>query len=402
MSGDPFLKLKVGDTAYVEKKILREDVDAFARLTGDYNRLHMDEEFAARTPFSQRVVHGFLHGSLLSTLVGMKIPGDGALYMSQELDFVAPVFIDDTVKAVGVIEEVIQPSRMIVMKTEVVNQKGTVVIQGKAKVKVHQLPEWIAEETVKPKISKRKMLENKKILITGASRGIGKSIAETFAGQGATVWLNYHKSEGAVNELIENHQGEGHFEKIQADVTDEQQVQKMFSTIEERGGLDVLINNAGPHIKSSSFQELEWSDMSEAFDKIVGAVFKVTQCSLPMLKASRGKIINVVSSAALGRTAYNWLPYVTAKNAIIGMSKNLAQELGPAGVRVNMISPSMVNTDLVSNVPEKFRQMMVGQTPLRRMANTQDVAGAALFLASDLSDFMTGDNLLVTGGQVMA
>ena len=85
----------------------------------------------------------------------------------------------------------------------------------------------------------------------------------------------------------------------------------------------------------------------------------------------------------------------------MGMSKNLAQELGPAGVTVNMVSPTMVDTDLTSNVPDRIRQMMVSRTPLRRMATVDDVAGAVLFLASPYADFVTGDNLLVTGGDVM-
>ena len=86
---------------------------------------------------------------------------------------------------------------------------------------------------------------------------------------------------------------------------------------------------------------------------------------------------------------------------MLSFSKNLAQELGPSGVRVNMVSPSLVDTDLVSNIPEKVRQMTVGRTPLRRLATGEDVAGAVLFLASPYAEFVTGDNMLVTGGEVM-
>ena len=91
-----------------------------------------------------------------------------------------------------------------------------------------------------------------------------------------------------------------------------------------------------------------------------------------------------------------------AKSAILGMSKNLAQELGPRGIRVNMVSPSLVDTDLVANIPERIRQMTVSRTPLRRLATVDDVAGVVLFLASRYADFVTGDNVLVTGGDVMA
>jgi len=175
----------------------------------------------------------------------------------------------------------------------------------------------------------------------------------------------------------------------------------MIENVLAAGPLDILVNNAGPKILSSGFADLQWQDMQAAYDNIVGATFTVMQAALPALKARKGKIVNVLTSAVLGRTAHNWLPYVSAKSALLGMSKNLAQELGPSGVTVNMVSPTMVETDLTANVPDRIRQMMVSRTPLRRMATVDDVARAVLFLASPYADFITGDNLLVTGGDVM-
>ncbi|HRY07181.1 MAG TPA: MaoC family dehydratase, partial [Hyphomicrobiaceae bacterium] len=115
-------QLSVGQSDAVVRTITAEDVVAFARLSGDYNALHVDDEFAARTEFGSRVVHGFLHASLLSTLVGMKIPGPGALYLSQSIDFSAPVFIGDTVEARGRIEKIDRETRIIEIETEIVNQ----------------------------------------------------------------------------------------------------------------------------------------------------------------------------------------------------------------------------------------------------------------------------------------
>jgi 3-oxoacyl-[acyl-carrier protein] reductase len=165
--------------------------------------------------------------------------------------------------------------------------------------------------------------------------------------------------------------------------------------------LDILVNNAGPKIVSAEFHRLKWPDMATAYADIVGSVFAVTQAALPYLKKSRGRIINVLSTAALGRTSYHWLPYVAAKSALHAMSKNLAQELGPSGITVNMVSPSMVETDLVAGTPDRVRQMMISHTPLRRLATVEDVAGAILMLASPYAQFITGENLLVTGGDVM-
>ncbi len=399
---DPMARFPVGYSDSVSKTIKLEDVEAFAQLSGDYNALHMDDQFAARTEFEQRVVHGFLHASLLSTLVGMKIPGRGALYLSQSIDFTQPVFIGDTVKAVGTVTAADPETRVLHVRTECFNQHGRAVLTGQARVKVLRFTPSQPAPSSRKASSMSDLLSGQTALVTGASRGIGRSVARTLAAHGATVWINYNASADAAESLaaeIAADKGAAH--TVKANINDPGEVQRMLAGIEGAGGLNILVNNAGPRIKSASFEDFAWDDMREAFDQIVGGVFHVTSAALPLLKQGRGNIVNVITSAVMGRTAYNWLPYVAAKSALLGMSKNLAQELGPAGVRVNAVSPSMTDTDLVSNVPERFRQMAISRTPLRRMANVDDVAGAVLFLVSPYADFVTGENLLVTGGEVM-
>ncbi len=399
---DRLSELHVGYSDSVTRTITAKDVETFASLSGDQNPLHMDDEFAARTEFSQRVVHGFLHASLLSTLVGMKIPGREALYLSQTIEFTAPVFIGDTVEARGTITKIDEVTRTITMDTVITTQKGDVVLRGVAKANVLRMSENKPAPAKGVTTSMSELLTGKTALVTGASRGIGRAIALTLADHGASVWINYNRSAQAAKELVEEISARGgSAQMVKCDVTRPDEVDNMVGTVRDSGALDILINNAGPKILSSGFHDLEWSDMQAAYDNIVGSTFNVTKAALPVLKESKGKIVNVLTSAVLGRTAHNWLPYVSAKSALLGMSKNLAQELGPSGVTVNMVSPTMVETDLTSNVPDRIRQMMVSRTPLRRMATVDDVAKAVLFLASPYADFVTGDNLLVTGGDVM-
>lgn len=399
---DRLEELYPGYSDSVTRTITAEDVAAFARLSGDYNELHTDDEFAARTEFSQRVVHGFLHASLLSTLVGMKIPGRGALYLSQTIDFSHPVFIGDTVEATGLIESIDPVTRILTIKTEISNQHGACVLTGVARAKVLRVKE---EKPMRARSSMQlanTLLEGRTALVTGASRGIGRAIAAAMCGHGAHVVVNFNNSERAARSLVQELTASGgSAEMIKADVSRADEAAKLVEQAARRGGVDILVNNAGPRIKSGSFESLSWPDMQAANDHIVGPVFHLTQAALPALTQARGCIVNVLSSAAFGRTAHNWLPYVTAKAALHAMSKNLAQELGPKGVRVNMISPSLVDTDLTSDIPDRVRQMFVSRTPLRRLATTEDVAKAVLFLASPFADFITGENLLVTGGDVM-
>ena len=400
--GDRLLELEVGQRASLARTITGEDVADFARLSGDRNALHLDEEFAARTEFGQRVVHGFLHASLLSTLVGTKLPGRGALYVSQSIAFTRPVFIGDTVEASAAVECIDLETRLVTLRTEIARSDGDVVMRGTATVRVLRLSEEKPREALRPAGAAAGLLEGRVALVTGASRGIGRATAALFARNGATVWINYYKSRRAAEDLCQSiAESGGSCRLVQADVTRENDIARMTDEIAAEGGLDILVNNAGPKIVSRPFARLEWQAMADAYEQIVGSAFRVTQAALPALKTSRGSIVTVLSTAALGRTAHNWLPYVAAKSALLAMNKNLAQELGPDGVRVNMISPSMVDTDLVSDVPERMRQMTVSGTPLRRLATAEDVAGAALMLASPYAGFVTGENLLVTGGAYM-
>jgi 3-oxoacyl-[acyl-carrier protein] reductase len=399
---DAFATLFVGYRASVKKTITRKDVETFAELSGDYNELHVSDEFAARSEFERLVVHGLLHASLLSNLCGSKLPGQGGLCLSQAFNFTRPVFIGDTVEAVGTVKSIDPVTRVIVIETEILNQHGERVLEGEAKVKILRLATPQSKQPIQRAEAMANLLTGEVALVTGASRGIGRAIAGTLAAHGATVWINYNRSQGAAESLAADIKAMGGTcFTAKADVTHDREVAAMIDAVAQKGGLDILVNNAGPKIVSGSFHDQTWANMQSAFDQVVGGVFRVTKTALPLLTRSKGRMVNVLAAAVLGRTALTWLPYVTAKGALLSFTKNLAQELGPSGVRVNMVSPSMVDTDLVSNVPEKIRQMAVSRTPLRRIATAQDVAGAVLLLVSPYADFVTGDNLLVTGGEVM-
>lgn len=395
--------LHVGQQATVCRTVTLEDIAAFAQLSGDYNALHMDREFAARTEFDRPVAHGFLHASMLSNLIGMKLPGEGALYLSQTIEFSAPVFAGDALEARAEIEKIDADTRIVDLATQIVNQRGQTVLRGRARAKVLHLAFDVKAEAGLPATPVLTgLLSGRRALITGASRGIGRATARLLAAHGAHVCVNYRTSASAAASLREEIAAQGgQCITVKADVTTVSGARDLVEAAAGSGGLDILVNNAGPKIEAAPFARLDWEQMSDAFQAVVGSAFLVTQAALPHLKDRKGRIINVISTAALGRTAFHWMPYVAAKAALHAMSKNLAQELGPAGVTVNTIAPSLVETDLVSEVPDRMRQTFIGRTPLRRLATVDDVAGAVLLLASPYASFITGENLLVTGGEIM-
>ncbi len=251
--------------------------------------------------------------------------------------------------------------------------------------------------------------KDKVILVTGSSRGIGAEIAQSFAKEGALVVVNYLQSEEAAEKVVtacKNSSGDAW--SIKADVTSEGAVRGMVEEILlEAGKIDVVVNNAfKPYIfdpdKRKLVWELTWEDYQAHIDGSLRSTHNVCQAVLQnMRKRNQGSIINMVSNL-VARPIIPYHEYTTAKTALVGYSRNLAAELGQFGIRVNCVAPGLVYpTDASRQTKEEVKEMILAQTPLRRIASPEDVAGPVLFLASDWSRFMTGQTIYVDGGLVI-
>ncbi len=253
------------------------------------------------------------------------------------------------------------------------------------------------------------LLEDKVALITGASRGIGRAIALTFAREGAKVVVNYHRSKSMAEEIVEEIRKEGRIAvAIQANVGDRDAVKKMIDkSLREFGRVDILINNAGVLMRDGSLLDFNDDEFNSMWQVNVKGILHCSRAIVPhMMEKQYGKIVNITSIAGLGtsRLPGNML-YGSTKAAVVILTKRLALELGQYGINVNAIAPGLIRTDMGiggRNIVEQveFLKYFEEKSILRRIGEPEEVANAALFLASDKASFITGQVLTVDGGRI--
>ena len=238
----------------------------------------------------------------------------------------------------------------------------------------------------------------KVIVITGASRGIGKGISEYFLEKGHIVIGTFNKSLNEANEIKEKYPL---FDPIKTDVTNEEEIKKTVSEIIKKyGQIDCLINNAGIS-KTGLLQDMGLEDYNEIFDVNVKGLFLFTKEVLPyMINKKNGKIINISSMWGITGGACEVL-YSASKSSVIGLTKALAKEVGPSNINVNCIAPGVIKTDMLNNLKEDDLEVLREETPLLKIGTPFDIAKVCYFLFSENSDFITGQVLSVDGGIVI-
>jgi len=246
-------------------------------------------------------------------------------------------------------------------------------------------------------------LAGKVAIVTGSSRGIGKAIAERFAAEGAKVTVNWADRERDAKAVVDgiNSRG-GEALSIGADVSSSADVKKLVRTTMDRfGRIDILVNNAGVMVGKPVLETTE-EDWDRTIDvNLKGAYLCSKEVAPIMLGQEAGKIIMMSSNSGLYHpSAMKFTEYVVSKAGMNGLTKALALALGPH-ITVNAICPGWIKTDMIADTDPEVEQRILAETALRRWGTTDDVAGAAVFLASSEADFITGELLIVAGGRGM-
>lgn len=246
-----------------------------------------------------------------------------------------------------------------------------------------------------------KLLENKNVIITGASRGIGKGIAQVFAEHGANVAFTYSSSEGPALELEKELASKGVKAKAyKSNAASFSEAEELIaSVLEDFEGIDVLINNAGI-TKDNLLMRMGEEDFDKVIEVNLKSVFNMTKAvQRTMLKQRNGSIINMSSVVGVKGNA-GQTNYAASKAGMIGFTKSVALELGSRNIRCNSIAPGFIETEMTGKLDEKTVQGWRDAIPLKRGGSPEDVANACLFLASDLSAYVTGQVINVDGGML--
>lgn len=243
---------------------------------------------------------------------------------------------------------------------------------------------------------------NKVILVTGATRGIGKQIAITFAKEGYDVAINYRNA----NEELENTKKEIESNgvkclAVQGDISSYEDCERFVKEIiEEYGKIDVLVNNAGI-TKDTLLMRMKKEDFESVIDINLVGTFNVTKNVIPhMTKARRGRIINISSVVGVSGNA-GQTNYAASKAGIIGFTKSLAKEIASRNILVNAVAPGFIETNMTDVLKDEIKESLVKQIPLNRMGTAEDVANVVKFLASEDSSYITGQVINIDGGMLM-
>ena len=386
-----FDSIRPGDEAEFVKIIDQRDVDAFAELTGDFNPLHMIDDFANRTQFQRRVVHGMLVASYISTLVGMRCPGSGALWTQQNFRWRAPVFIGDKLHLKLQVMHKSLGSRTLTIQVRAANQTEEIVMDGDGVVTV--LEERPRAQSIP--------IAQQVAFITGASHGIGAAIAVALAEAGAQVVITHCASELNAQEVCARIRSNGgRAVAVQADIRDRvaanDAIKKAEDTYERP--ISILINNPGTVPGQRPFTEMTWEEVQSSLNEHVQGTFHCCQAVIPGMKSRNcGRIFNIGYALRHRTPTPKCSGFLMAEAALHALTRCLAVELGPDGIRVNMLTPGPL-ASRPQGPQERVRKLQAMQAPLRELPTDEDVAAAVVAFCGTAGDFITGAELPVCAG----
>ncbi|MGQ0732063.1 MAG: SDR family oxidoreductase [Acidobacteriota bacterium] len=387
-------EMKVGDRRSTVVRIDADVIRGMAELTGDENALHVDPAAARRIGQSRPLAHGMVLLGAVSRVIGTELPGHGSVWFKNEIEFLSPCYEGDEVTLTLAVTHVSLVTRVVVLGVSGQTAAGVEVIGGRVQVR---LPEIVAHERSTDMEDQERVT-----IVTGGSRGIGRAIVEALAGPHSRVVVTYRQDEASAKTAVAAvEQRAGQAVAVAADLAHPAGARQVIDAAQAAyGRVDAIVHCATPPIVRTPFLDTTAEDFRALFDTYVIGLSELARLAAPGMKdRRRGRIVALLSSA-VAEVPPKLSAYTTAKHALLGLCRSLAVELGPWNVTVNAVTPSLVVGRHADDLGAAAREGVARKTPLRRLADADDVARSVRFLLSDDASFVSGVNLPVTGGLV--
>lgn len=371
-----------------------ELVDGFAELSGDRNPIHVDPAAAKAMGYARPVAHGALLLAAISRLVGTRLPGSGALWARQSIEWKNAVLIGDVIEITLTATRYSKATRLLEFEVAALNQRGETVLTGAGAA---QVPEPV------PATSRKAPVAQRVALVTGASRGLGAGIAAHLASLGWAIAVNYSRSSADADALVgQIAAAGGKALAVRADVAETDAVRALVDGVARRmGRIDAVVHCATPALIRKPVKESSFADADAYLRTYLGGAMSLVQAAAPhMAKEEFGRFVFLGSAALFGQPPAGLAPYLAAKGALLAYAMSAATELGPLGITVNVISPGLTVTDLTSGLTPRAKELEARRSPRRRLATVEDTAACVAYLLSDAASYLTGAHLPLTGGPV--
>src|SRR5579862_7304655 len=369
-------------------------IAGFAQFSGDRNPLHVDSAAAQAYGYPRQIAHGVITVAFLSRIIGMDLPGPGALWMGYSIDWLTPVYLGDEIELVASVAQISLATGILLLKVRAQNQHGATVMTAECKVRVSEMSERIttAEDGGK-----------RVALVLGGSRGIGAAVTRRLAGEGMRVAVNCRFGSSAGQALVrELSQTGADIRLAPGDIADAKDSTQMIeSVLGELERVDVVVHSATPPIPALDAAALGYADLELYLRPYLAGATATAAAVIGGMKERRfGRFIFLGTSYLFGTPPAGMAAYVTAKSALWGLTRSLATELGPFGITVNMVSPGLTSTDLTGHISVRSKEVEARKSPARRLAEVEDAAAIIAFLARPEAGYINGVNLPVTGGPI--
>ncbi|MDF1749677.1 MAG: SDR family oxidoreductase [Alphaproteobacteria bacterium] len=390
---------EIGRSHELHIEITADLLTRFADYSGDVNPMHFDDAYAKARGLKARAAHGLSYASFVSTLIGMHLPGPGALWSHQTLRFIAPAYVGDIVILRGEVTRASSSNRSVNIAISAVTAEGTLLLQGDAGV---LMPKDKAESTANPVQTQTETIsgEGPVAFIFGATGAVGSATAALFSRQGYRIGLFGRRGQSLEQLATELASPSATFV---CDVVQQESVAKaVHAAIGVLGVPDSVVHAISAPLGPRPILDLTADDFHSHGAVQLGGLINIGSACLPeMVRRGAGSLTFVGTVATHGAPPSGLAAYTAAKAAAASYIRSVAQELGPQGIRANIVSPDLLETDLTNHISDRSRKLVAARSPLRRLANVEEVAEVIRFVASTQASYVSGQDMRVDGGAGM-